>query len=79
MNEDYIEGIFVDEKHQSKGIGKDLVDYVKNLKKELNLNVFKKNQRAVKFYIREKFSIIDDIINEDNGEEEYIMNWKFEK
>ena len=57
LNNDYIEGIFVEAVAQSKGIGKQLLDQVKKIKSTLKLNVYQKNERAIQFYLREKFSI----------------------
>ena len=55
--ENYIAGIFVSFSFQSKGIGKKLLDYIKEFKKELSLNVYVKNISAIKFYQREGFII----------------------
>lgn len=75
LNNNYIEGIFVCENVQSKGIGKKLVDYAKQIKSNLSLKVYKKNIRAIKFYQRENFEIKKEGIDEDTGEEEYFMEW----
>ena len=72
----YIAGIFVKEEEQSKGIGKELLNFVKNIKKELSLNVYKKNIKAVNFYKRENFHIINEGIDEAAGEKEFFMKWK---
>ncbi|RDY30039.1 N-acetyltransferase [Lachnotalea glycerini] len=58
LNQSYIAGIFVAEDSQSQGIGKQLLDYVKSKHKELSLQVYQKNERAVRFYLREGFTII---------------------
>lgn len=76
MDNNYIAGIFVCSDVQSKGIGKQLLDYVKTIKPELSLNVYKKNVRAVQFYQREAFSILSESIDEDTNEIEYKMIWK---
>ncbi len=76
MNSNYIAGIFVKEKEQSKGIGKELLNFVKNIKKELNLNVYEKNIKAVNFYKRENFHIINEGIDEATEEKEFFMEWK---
>ena len=47
--DNYIAGIFVKEAAQSKGIGKQLLNYVKELKSVLSLNVYQKNIRAISF------------------------------
>lgn len=72
---DYIAGIFVDTKSQSKGIGKFLLDFIKHHHNHLSLHVYKKNARAIKFYLREGFEIAKERIDENTGEAELEMNW----
>ena len=57
LSNEYIEGIFVSDEMQSCGIGKLLLDYIKNKKIRLRLNVYQKNARALSFYQREGFDI----------------------
>ena len=57
LNDEYIEGIFVSDEMQSCGIGKLLLDYIKDKKERLQLNVYQKNARAISFYQREGFII----------------------
>ena len=76
LDGEYIAGIFVREKEQSLGIGKQLLDFVKSLKGQLKLNVYQKNERAIKFYTREQFEIQDEQTDEAIGEAEYLMLWK---
>lgn len=76
LNNNYIEGIFVDEKMRSKGIGKALLDFVKQNSLELSLKVYKKNQKAIKFYQREGFKQIEESIDTDTRETEFTMEWK---
>lgn len=81
VKDDYIEGIFVADEMQSHGIGKKLLDYIKNKKAKLQLNVYQKNVRAISFYQRERFIIQSEQLDELTGEKEYVMNWEsnFEK
>ena len=72
----YIEGIFVKEEHQSKGIGKKLLDYCKEKYSKLLLNVYEKNYNAIRFYNREKFKITGKKIDSTTKEVEYDMEWK---
>lgn len=74
--DDYIAGIFVEEGKQSKGLGKILLNHVKQIKERLTLHVYKKNERAVNFYIREGFQITDSQIDENTGEAELLMVWE---
>ena len=76
LDGEYIAGIFVREKEQSLGIGKQLLDFVKSLKGQLKLNVYQKDERAIKFYTREQFEIQDEQTDEATGEAEYLMLWK---
>lgn len=76
MQDNYIEGIFVWSEVQSNGIGKKLLDFVKDFKKQLALHVYQKNKRAIKFYQRENFKIQSENIDENTGEKEYIMTWE---
>ena len=47
INDEYIEGIFVSDEMQSRGIGKMLLDYIKDKKDRLQLKVYQKNVRAM--------------------------------
>lgn len=55
--ENYIAGVFVDVHSQCQGIGKSLLDYIRENRSALSLQVYKKNVRAVKFYLRENFEV----------------------
>lgn len=72
----YIAGIFVKKEEQSKGIGKELLNFVKKLKKELSLNVYEKNLKAVSFYKKENFFTAEESIDKATGEKEFFMIWK---
>lgn len=74
LNE-YIEGIFVRETAQSNGIGKILLDFVKNKKGNLSLNVYQKNTRAIHFYKREGFKLQSEDLDDNTGEKEFTMIW----
>ena len=50
INEEHIEGIFINSEAQSRGLGKSLLDFVKEKKERLHLNVYQKNTRAINFY-----------------------------
>ena len=76
LNDEYIEGIFVSDEMQSQGIGKALINYVKNKRKKLLLNVYQKNIRAIFFYQREGFEIQCSGIDEATGEKDYVMAWQ---
>jgi putative acetyltransferase len=75
LMDSYIAGIFINSNCQSKGIGKALLDYVKENHSELSLQVYRRNIRAVQFYIREDFFVFEEGIDESTGEVELMMRW----
>lgn len=76
LSDEYIEGIFVSDEMQSLGIGKFLLNYAKDKRSKLLLNVYQKNTRAISFYQREGFEIQCNSIDEATGERDYVMAWK---
>lgn len=75
LSGEHIEGIFVSDAMQSQGIGKLLLDHIKDRKPELSLNVYQKNIRAISFYQREGFEIQCESLDRSTGEKEYVMSW----
>ena len=69
-------GIFVSGEMQSQGIGKNLLNYVKDKRNKLLLNVYQKNIRAISFYQREGFEIQCSGFDKDTGEKDYEMAWQ---
>ena len=67
LNGDYIEGIFVCDR---------LLDFVKESRTQLSLNVYQKNTRAIHFYQREGFEIQNEGLDEATGEKDYVMTWR---
>lgn len=75
LQDDYIAGIFVKEDNRSRGVGKQLLDFVKKKRMSLSLSVYQKNVRAVSFYQREQFIIRSENVEDSTGEKELIMQW----
>ena len=75
LTDNYIEGIFIREALQSRGIGKQLLNYVKKIKSIMSLSVYQKNTRAITFYQREQFVIRSENIDDSTNEKEFIMTW----
>ena len=76
LNDEYIEGLFVSVEMQSRGIGKALLNYAKNKRDKLLLNVYRKNIPAISFYQREGFEIRHSGLDEATGEKDYVMAWQ---
>lgn len=75
IEDNYIAGLFVEEASRNNGIGKQLTDYIKTIRNELELKVYIKNEKAISFYQREQFFIDSESVDENTGEKEYIMKW----
>lgn len=69
-------GVIVEKNMRSKGIGKQLLNYVKKLKDEIHLSVYPKNYKAISFYQGEDFVIQSESIDNDTNEKELLMSWK---
>ena len=66
----------MDASARSRGVGKELLDYAKTVKTELNLKVYMKNERAISFYKREDFVIESETTDVNTNEAELVMNWQ---
>lgn len=75
LDKEYIEGIFVLDQYQKRGIGKALLNHVKAKKEHLSLNVYQKNLNAILFYQREGFCVQYEDVDKNTGEKEYRMVW----
>ncbi|OQR00537.1 N-acetyltransferase [Ligilactobacillus salivarius] len=79
LMDEYIAGIFVDKAYRSQGIGRQLLEYVKQLHSTLSLNVYQKNERALRFYRENGFTIVSKQNDEYTGEIEFTMIWNKNK
>ncbi|MGL4912833.1 MAG: N-acetyltransferase [Romboutsia sp.] len=73
INNEFIGALFIATEYQGSGIGKSLIDYAIDRYKNLNLAVYKGNKKSVQFYINRGFKIVKEQVNEDSGQEEYLM------
>lgn len=72
----YIAGLFVDAAAQNMGIGSALLSYCKRRYLALSLHVYEKNKKAIAFYEKNGFQIVNKTVQEETGEMEYEMRWK---
>ncbi len=76
LQDTYIAGIFVADKAQGKGIGSELLAKAKQQKSQLSLAVYTKNERALNFYQRADFTVVNEQLDETTGQVEYLMKWQ---
>ncbi|WP_409344586.1 N-acetyltransferase [Paenibacillus sp. MBLB4367] len=78
MIDDYLAALFVDPNEQGKGYGKILLNYVKDQKACMSLQVYHENESAIRFYQKNGFIISSESIDENTSAKEYVMTWKKE-
>lgn len=76
LEDGYIGALFVRLDSLRQGIGKRLLNYCKERKEYLTLNVYEKNIDAVLFFNAMGFKNVKIQLNEETGEKEYLMEWK---
>lgn len=72
----YVAGLFVKSKCHRRGIGTNLIEFLKEKKNTLVLNVYVNNTAATNFYIQNGFEIVEEKIESETNESEYTMEWK---
>lgn len=76
VTDGYIAGLFVLATEQSKGIGKQLLDFVKTQYNQLILAVYEKNIRAICFYQKQDFVMTHTSVEAATNELELHMTWE---
>ncbi|WLI78085.1 N-acetyltransferase [Kosakonia sp. H02] len=76
MDEQFIGALFVRPSSIGHGIGKALMNHVKQRFNWLSLEVYQKNERAVNFYHAQGFRIEESAWQEETGHPTWIMNWQ---
>lgn len=71
----YIEGLFIKKKYRRHGYGKRLLEYLKKSHESLSLSVYKKNEKAVTFYLSNGFLFSSETIEQETGEANISMIW----
>ncbi|MGN0106517.1 MAG: GNAT family N-acetyltransferase [Hominilimicola sp.] len=70
-----IEGLFVDPAYQNRGIGTEIIDFLKSEYSILHIEVYARNRKALAFSTRLGFLIDGAIRHEYNNEVMYTMLW----
>lgn len=76
MVDNYMAALFIDVKHQGEGYGRRLLNFIKGRRENIQLKVYKKNNKAVNFYSRNGFVIKEELLDEQTDEEEFLMGWE---
>ena len=74
--ENKLAAIFIDPNLQGMGYGAKLIKHAFEQSPRLELNVYQKNQTAVRFYHAHGFKVESECIDDNTGEAEYKMVWE---
>ena len=64
-----IGGLFVLPNHHSKGVGRQLVKFIRESHEELEVEVFRKNKIGREFYDKYGFKVFKEFVHEESGQE----------
>lgn len=78
VDEQHIGALFVAPQFQGQKIGQKLLKTAQRKYPLLSLNVFAKNAKAVEFYQKHKFKIMDEQLEPSTKEQELHMCWSME-
>ena len=76
LRRDWVHGLFVLPDCQGHGIGRRLLETLKQRRPQLWLQVYSKNQRALAFYLREGFQICRRSLDGDSNEVKLTLLWQ---
>ena len=78
LNNEYIGALFIKNEYRRSGIGRKLINFVKDKYDKLTLNVYEKNINAILFYTKLGFINQKIQIDDKTNEKEYVMEWRKE-
>src|SRR5699024_1469895 len=76
MMDNYLAELFIDVTNQGGGYRKGLLDFIKSQRENIQLKVYKKNKKAVDFYLKNSFVIKEETRDEQTSEKEFLMEWE---
>lgn len=76
LAEERVCALFIAPEMQGRGIGKALLKHAKILKGELSLKVYRKNERALRFYEKCGFVATGEELDEHTGCVQVLMRWE---
>ena len=76
LHRDWVQGLFVLPRHQGRGVGRMLLNTLKECRSQLWLQVYDKNQFALAFYLREGFVIHHRSLDSDSNEVKLTLLWR---
>lgn len=76
LDEGDIVAIFVDVEQQNKGVGAELLSFLKTKYDNLHVSVYEKNTKAIQFFLNKDFEIQYKQVDVNTGEVEIYLQWR---
>lgn len=76
LMDNVLAALFVDPAKQDRGFGSQLIDKAKGLRSRLELYVYSENPRAVEFYRKHGFSVLEERRDNRTLHIEFVMEWR---
>ena len=76
IEEGNIIAFFVDKDQQDRGVGSELLNFIKEKYDQLDISIYKQNTIARTFFANEGFRILYEQNDVNTGEAEYFMRWR---
>lgn len=75
LNQQFIGALFVKESVYGKGVAQQLMQQAKAHFPLLLLEVYQQNHRAVAFYRKEEFLVVNDTLHPGTGQPTWVLRW----
>ena len=75
LNNNFIGALFIRKEYRRQGIGRKLINFVKDKYDKLELQVYERNVNAMLFYASLGFVNKKIQIDDNTNEKEYVMEW----
>lgn len=75
LHADSLAAMFVSPDAQGKGIGQQLMNKAKSLRRKLNLTVYRENEKSIQFYRKCGFKPVKERADEHTGHIEILMEY----
>jgi putative acetyltransferase len=75
LKEDSLAAMFVSPDAQGKGIGRQLMNKAKSLRRRLSLTVYRENEKSMRFYMKCGFRPVKERVDEHTGHIEILMEY----
>lgn len=76
LEDGHLAALFVHPSAQGQGYGKELLSFAQAKRQVLSLCVYSQNHRAVEFYLRAGFRVVDERPEFHSGYPELAMEWR---